>query len=80
LWLVSWETQRSKLKRGGSALKSPGFSPQRPNWTDVKLRCTSFDWVSSWAPASQLEHGGRASMAFLKEHPEEENSIHLVLD
>jgi hypothetical protein len=47
--------------------------------TDTKLKCSSFDWISSWAPASKLSHGGRASLEYLKKHPEEEASVHVVL-
>jgi hypothetical protein len=43
------------------------------------LKCSSFDWISSWAPASKTSHGGRASLEFLKEHPEEDASVHVVL-
>jgi hypothetical protein len=30
-------------------------------------------------PASKLEHGGRASLAYMKEHLEEDASVHAVL-
>lgn len=55
-------------------------TPQDPSGTNVELKCTSFDWIASWAPASKLAHGGRVSLAYLSEHPEEASSIHVVLD
>jgi hypothetical protein len=42
------------------------------------LKCSSFDWISSWAPAAKTSHGGQTSLEFLKEHPEEA-SVHVVL-
>jgi hypothetical protein len=45
----------------------------------TKLKCSSFDWIASWAPASKLAYEGRASLEYLKEHPEEEASVHVVL-
>jgi hypothetical protein len=45
----------------------------------TKLKCSSFDWISSWAPASKLAHGGRASLEYLKEHPNKHASVHVVL-
>jgi hypothetical protein len=47
--------------------------------TGTELKCTDFEWFSSWALASKLAHGGRASLAYLKEHPEEDASVHVVL-
>jgi hypothetical protein len=43
------------------------------------MKCSSFDWISSWAPAAKTSHGGRASLEFLKENPEEDASVHVVL-
>jgi hypothetical protein len=43
------------------------------------MKCSSFDWISSWAPAARTSHGGRASLEFLKENPEEDASVHVVL-
>jgi hypothetical protein len=28
---------------------------------------------------SKIEHGGRASLTYLKEHPEEDASVHVML-
>ena len=45
----------------------------------TELRCTSFDWVSSWSSTEGPSRLGQATMAYLKEHPEEAGSIHVVL-
>jgi hypothetical protein len=37
------------------------------------------NWTVTWRTlASSLGHGGRASLEFLKAHPEEEDAIHVV--
>jgi hypothetical protein len=43
------------------------------------LSYRSFGWISSWKPsASMASHGGRASLAYLQEHPED-NVVPVVL-
>jgi hypothetical protein len=58
---------------------APGEQDQSTDGIGAELKCTAFEWTSSWAPASKLAHGGRASLAYLKEHPEEDASVHVVL-
>jgi hypothetical protein len=58
---------------------APGEQDQSTDGIGAELKCTDFEWTSSWAPASKLAHGGRASLAYLKEHPEEDASVHVVL-
>jgi hypothetical protein len=70
----------------GSGVEGSGFvhgvtgeKNQSSAEAGTNLKCSSFDWITSWAPASKMSHGGRASLDFLKEHPEEEASVHVVL-
>jgi hypothetical protein len=69
--------QRSNLERGGFVCRNIADPLQGTTGT---TEVTSFDWISSWIPASKLAHGGRASLAYLKEHLEENSSIHMMLD
>ena len=47
--------------------------------TDAGLRCTSFDWLSSWKMSmASASHGGRASLAYLQQHPDEDSEVHVV--
>jgi hypothetical protein len=71
--------QGSGVEGSGSAHGSLGEQNQGSTEACTKLKCSSFDWIASWAPASKLPHGGRASLEYLKEHPEEEASVHVVL-
>jgi hypothetical protein len=72
--------QRSNLEGGGLVCRNTNPPQVTPSTDVVELKCTSFDWIFSWAPASKLAHGGRAPLAYLKEHPDEDSSIHVVLD
>jgi hypothetical protein len=41
--------------------------------------CCDFGWTATWRTlASSMVHGGRASLEFLKAHPEEGDAIHVV--
>jgi hypothetical protein len=71
--------QGSGVEGSGSAHGSLGEQNQGSTEACTNLKCSSFDWITSWAPASKLSHGGRASLEYLKEHPEEEASVHVVL-
>jgi hypothetical protein len=76
---VESSLQGSVLEGSGLLCEKPVETDQRAHGTNVKLKCTSFEWISSWAPASKLDHGGRASLAYLKEQPKEDASVHVVL-
>lgn len=71
--------QGSGVEGSGSVHGSLGEQNQGTTEAGTKLKCSSFAWIASWAPASKLAHGGRASLEYLKEHPEEEASVHVVL-
>ena len=40
------------------------------------LRCVDFGWISSWALSAK--HDGRATLNYLKNHPEDDGGIHVV--
>ena len=42
------------------------------------MRCVDFGWTSTWKTTAKASHGGRASLEYLKEHPEEDEVIHVV--
>jgi hypothetical protein len=47
--------------------------------TDARLICKSFGWISSWSSsAAGAHHGGRASMAYLQNHPDDD-AVHMVI-
>jgi hypothetical protein len=71
--------QGSCVEGSGSVYGSLGEQDQSTTEAGTKLKCSSFDWIASWAPAAKLVHGGRASLEYLKDHPEEEASVHVVL-
>jgi hypothetical protein len=44
------------------------------------MTCEDFGWITSLqAVASSMSHGGRAKLEYLKTHPEDDMSIHVVL-
>jgi hypothetical protein len=47
--------------------------------TDAGLKCTSFDWISTWKSSMTSLHQGRASEAYLLKHPEEPDNIRVVI-
>jgi hypothetical protein len=71
--------QGSVVEGSGLLHGAPVEKDQSTTGTGTELKCTNFEWISSWASASKLAHGGRASLAYLKEHPEEDASVHVVL-
>jgi hypothetical protein len=57
----------------GSGVEGCGFvhgttveQDQSTTEPGTTLKFSSFDWIASWAPASKLAHGGRASLEYLK--------------
>jgi hypothetical protein len=71
--------QGAVVEGSGLLHGAPVEQDQSTAGTGAELKCTDFKWISSWSPASKLAHGGRASLAYLKEHPEEDASVHVVL-
>jgi hypothetical protein len=43
------------------------------------LNCTSVSWITTWKTFSSTSHSGRATEAYLKEHPEKaEDAVHVI--
>jgi hypothetical protein len=50
------------------------------NNIDDALTCTSFGWSTTWSSFSSAKsHGGRATEAYLRAHPEEADEIHVIM-
>ena len=64
--------------RAGKIHGAAASKDQDADAAGTKLMCTSFDWNASWSTTSDSPYEGRASMAYLLEHPAEERSTHVV--
>jgi hypothetical protein len=72
--------QRPALAPGGWFLTAPLKQVQHPTHADAGLICMPFGWTSSWKTTGiGSSHGGRATVAYLNEHPEEADEIHVVM-
>ena len=71
--------QRFGRGRPGKIHGSPTDKAQEATDAGTKLNCTSFDWFKTWATSGDSLFGGRASLAYLKEHPEADESTHVVM-
>ena len=45
----------------------------------VKTSCKDFAWLTSWLATVGSAYGGRATPAYLQEHPEESKNIHVLM-
>jgi hypothetical protein len=67
------------LDKGGSICRDVDSKTQESAGTDAGVICKSFGWITSWSSAAAgAQHGGRASMAYLQAHPDDE-SVHVVM-
>jgi hypothetical protein len=64
---------------GGKIQKRPGEKTEDGAILDAGLKCTSFDWISTWKSSTASTHQGRATEAYLLKHPEESGYIHVVI-
>lgn len=71
--------QGPDLGSGGAIQGHPNQKTEEPPIPDAGLKCTSFGWISSWKATSSTPYGGRATEAYLKEHPEEAEAVHVVM-
>lgn len=71
--------QGSGGRPAGKVLDSDDQQAEETACATGELRCTSFDWVSIWKTTATSSHDGRASLKYLKEHPDESGSIHVVM-
>jgi hypothetical protein len=64
---------------GGSIQKLAPEKTQIATGAGARLSCPSFGWITSWKPSASLApHEGRASLAYLQEHPDDD-SVHVVM-
>ena len=66
-------------RRSGKAHGPLADKAQETVDVGAELRCTSFGWLASWTTSGDPLFGGRASLAYLQEHPEAEESTHVVM-
>jgi hypothetical protein len=75
-YLRSWQVPFKTLGAGvGSSGDVQGHPRKKAAITDAGLRCTSFDWISTWKATSPSPYGGRAYEAFLLEHPQDSENV-----
>lgn len=69
--------------RRGKDKSVHGLSPHQAEKTSLSagsLTCTDFGWLTSWqSSADAAAHGGRATLEYLKAHPDEDSSVHVVM-
>jgi hypothetical protein len=71
--------QRPGLDKSGSVCRVVDSKTQETVGADAGMICKSFGWITSWSStAAEAQHGGRASMAYLQTHPDDE-SVHVVM-
>jgi hypothetical protein len=71
--------QTPGMGSGGKIQMRPGEKTENGAIADARLKCTSFDWISTWKSSTASIHQGRASEAYLSKHPEESGNIHVVI-
>jgi hypothetical protein len=64
---------------GGKFQSCPGEKTEVVAVADAGMKCKSFNWISTWKSSTASRHQGRASEAYLLKHPEESDSIHVVI-
>jgi hypothetical protein len=80
-YLRSWKTpfKNLRLDESGSICRDVDSKTQEAVGTDAGMICKSFGWIISWSlTAAGAQHGGRALMAYLQAHPDDE-SVHVVM-
>jgi hypothetical protein len=71
--------QRQSMDESGSVCRFVDPKTQAAAGTEVRLICKSFNWITSWSSsAARAHHGGRASMAYLQNHPDDD-AVHVVI-
>jgi hypothetical protein len=71
--------QKPGMGSGRKIQMCPGEKTEDGVVADAGLKCTSFDWISTWKSSTASLHQGRASEAYLLKHPEESGDIHVVI-
>jgi hypothetical protein len=76
---LAYSFQIPGVGSGGKFQKRPGEKTEDDAVADAGLKCTSFDWISTWKSSTTSLHQRRASEAYLLKHPEESDNIHVVI-
>jgi hypothetical protein len=70
--------QKADVRSGGKLQICPCEKCEEVVIVDAGLKCSSFNWTSTWKTAATSLHNGRASEAYLLKHPEKSGNIHAV--
>jgi hypothetical protein len=71
--------QGQSVVEGGSVCSTADTKTQDADRIEAGLICKSFRWITSQSSsAAGTHHGGRASMAYLQGHPNDD-SVHVVM-
>jgi hypothetical protein len=71
--------QGQSVVDGGSIRRAADLKAQTAIGTEAGLIYKSFEWISSWGSlAAGAHHGGRATLAYLQSHPDDE-AVHVVM-
>ena len=71
--------QGPRRGEGGLVHGADGEKAQEPPAAGTELRCVDFGCVSSWSSTAKSPYGDRATIEYLKEHPEEEEKTHVIM-
>ena len=76
------DSVQGSRRRRSSKIHGPGETKTQDACAvgaGARLRCFDFGWSSSWSVTGNSSHNGKATAAYLMEHPEEAGSIHVVM-
>jgi hypothetical protein len=68
--------QKPGVGSGGKIQNCHGEKTEELVIVDARLRCTPFDWISTWKASSSSPYAGHASESYLLKRPEESDNIH----
>ena len=73
-----WKAPFKELEGGkaGDVLRTGVETNQSSLTLGARLRCVDFGWITSWMLTARKD--GRASIEYLKSHPEDDGGIHVV--
>ena len=76
---VEYPFQGPNLGSGRSIRRVADKTAKSTTGTKARLICSTFGWTTSWkATAMGAPHEGRASVAYIQAHPEDEG-VHVVI-
>ena len=74
-----WLNRKNHQRKTGTLGNLADRKAQSTPGAGTGLRCTDFSWISTWSTTATSAFAGRASMKYLKMHPEEADAIHVVI-